>query len=330
MDPQPARNRIRLCAQAPGGRATLPPGTRTWPKDGFSAQLPLTPIPAPAPPTPPPGLYPALPNRHNLTRAARPFLGGSPPSSRGVFMELPGKVVLLTGGARIGVDVALALAGRGARVALAYRSSERAARDTVARIRDAGGEAEAFAADLAAPEACVRLVEAVAAALGSVDILLNMASIYREVPLHRQDASTWDEDFEANARSAYLLSLAVAAGMKHRGAGRIINFSDWTAESGRPRYKGLTSYYAAKRAVGGLTEALALELAPRILVNAIAPGPILPPPDLDENQIDRVARATPLERWGGAAEVVKAVLFLVETDFITGECIRVDGGRHLV
>lgn len=245
-------------------------------------------------------------------------------------MKITGQVVLITGAARIGVEVAVALAARGARIALAYRSSEATANRTVREIERAGGEAAAFAADLAAPEASTRLVQSVHTRFGDVGVLINMASIYRERPLIVQDASTWDEDFEANVRHAYLLSLAVAPGMNRAGGGRIVNFSDWTAESGRPRYKGFTSYYAAKRAVGAVTEALALELAPRILVNAIAPGPMLPPPDMERDEIDRVARATPLERWGGAAEIVKAVLFLIETDFVTGECIRVDGGRHLV
>ncbi|MGI8783853.1 MAG: SDR family oxidoreductase, partial [Acidobacteriota bacterium] len=88
-------------------------------------------------------------------------------------------------------------------------------------------------------------------------------------------------------------------------------------------------YYVAKMSVLGLTEALALELAPEILVNAIAPGPILPPPDLSKEEYDEVARATPLGRWGGPEEIARTAVFLLETDFVTGECIRVDGGRHL-
>ena len=99
--------------------------------------------------------------------------------------------------------------------------------------------------------------------------------------------------------------------------------------SGRPRYRGFLTYYTAKKAVIGLTEALALELAPEVLVNAIAPGPIVAPPEMSGEEAAEVEKATPLGRWGGAAEIAKAVLFLVETDFVTGECIRVDGGRHL-
>ena len=109
-----------------------------------------------------------------------------------------------------------------------------------------------------------------------------------------------------------------------------MNFTDWTAASGRPRYTGYVPYYVAKRAVIGLTEALALELAPdRILVNAVAPGPILPPSNLDAGEVDAVERATPLGRWGGAEAIAAAVVDLLRSDFTTGETIRVDGGRHL-
>jgi NAD(P)-dependent dehydrogenase (short-subunit alcohol dehydrogenase family) len=118
--------------------------------------------------------------------------------------------------------------------------------------------------------------------------------------------------------------------MKAQGGGRIINFTDWVARSGRPRYKGFLPYYVAKHAVIGLTEALALELAEdHILVNAVAPGPILAPPDTSDEDYRAVEAATPLGRWGGEAEVVAAVLFLLETGFVTGETIRIDGGRHL-
>ena len=118
--------------------------------------------------------------------------------------------------------------------------------------------------------------------------------------------------------------------MRARGGGRIINFSDWVARSGRPRYTGFVPYYVAKAGVIALTEALALELAgDNILVNAIAPGPILAPPETSDAEFKAVEEATPLGRWGGEREIVKAVLALIDSDFITGETIRVDGGRHL-
>jgi NAD(P)-dependent dehydrogenase (short-subunit alcohol dehydrogenase family) len=118
--------------------------------------------------------------------------------------------------------------------------------------------------------------------------------------------------------------------MRRAGGGRIVNFSDWVARSGRPRYRGYLPYYVAKAGVIALTEALALELAAdQILVNAIAPGPIVAPPGTSAADSEAVERATPLGRWGGELEIAKAVIALVESDFITGETIRVDGGRHV-
>jgi NAD(P)-dependent dehydrogenase (short-subunit alcohol dehydrogenase family) len=134
---------------------------------------------------------------------------------------------------------------------------------------------------------------------------------------------------EADLRTAYLLSLEVAPLMKARGGGRIIHCSDWVAASGRPRYKEYLPYYVSKRALIGLVEALALELAPDILVNAVAPGPIIAAAGMTKEEEEEVRKATPLGRWGGGTEISKAVLFFVKSDFVTGECLRVDGGRHL-
>jgi NAD(P)-dependent dehydrogenase (short-subunit alcohol dehydrogenase family) len=125
-------------------------------------------------------------------------------------------------------------------------------------------------------------------------------------------------------------SLAAIPLLRRSGSGRIINFSDWLVASERPRYTGYVPYYVAKAGVKALTEALALELAPdHILVNAIAPGPILAPPGTTDEESAAVARATPLGQWGGPGEIAKAVLALIDSDFITGETIRVDGGRHV-
>jgi len=140
----------------------------------------------------------------------------------------------------------------------------------------------------------------------------------------------WAADLDVNLRSAFLCAHAAIPHMRKAGGGRIVNFADWLARSGRPHYKGFTSYYVAKAGVVALTEALALEVArDHILVNAIAPGPIVPPPDMTADEVAEVAKATPLGRWGGEMEIARAVLFLCETEFVTGETIRVDGGRHL-
>lgn len=244
-------------------------------------------------------------------------------------MDPKGKVALLTGGARIGQTVALALARRGCSLALIYRGSREAAQATAAAASSLGVKTRVHQADARDETQVAEAVAETVRELGGLDILVNMASTYIRTPLATLGSRAWAEALDSNARSAFLFSVQAAPHMKKAGAGRIINFSDWTAVSDRPRYEGYTPYYVAKAAVAGLTESLALELAPDILVNAIAPGPIVPPPDLSPDDDAKVLAATPLRRWGGAEEIARAVLFLVETDFVTGECLRVDGGRHL-
>ena len=244
-------------------------------------------------------------------------------------MDPKGRCALLTGGARIGQEVARSLAARGCNLALTYRESRETASETAAAARLLGVQAEVLCADVTDEPQIAVAVADTARLLGGIDILINMASTYVHTATSRLGLKAWNEAIDSNAKSAYLFSVKTAPFMKKAGAGRIINFSDWIAASGRPRYDGYAPYYVAKTAVEGLTEALALEYAPDILVNAIAPGPIMAPADLSDDDNAKVLAATPLRRWGGALEVARAVLFLIETDFITGECLRVDGGRHL-
>jgi len=246
-------------------------------------------------------------------------------------MDLHAKSVLISGGRRIGSAIALELARRGANVAVTFNRSRAEAEATVAAVRALGRRALAIDADLAEPAACAQAVARAVEAFGRLDILVNMASRYRAKPFDELTQQDWDEQLAIDLRAAFLCSRAAVPHLRKTGGGRIVNFADWLAASRRPRYKGYLPYYVAKAGVIALTEALALELAPdQILVNAIAPGPILAPEDLDEASAAEVVKGTPLGRWGGEAEIVKAVMLLVETDFITGETIRVDGGRHLL
>lgn len=245
-------------------------------------------------------------------------------------MQLTDRVVLLTGAKRIGAEIAAAVAARGADVALAYNRSQAEAEEAAETVRKTGRRALVVRADVAEPSDCAGLVESTGRELGRLDVLVNMASIYRSVPFDETDLDVWDRQLAVDLRGTFACSRAAVPLMRRAGGGRIVNFADWVAASGRPRYKGFVAYYVAKAGVKALTEALALELAADgILVNAIAPGPILAPPGTSEDELEAVRKATPLGRWGGSAEIVKAVLALIETDFITGETIRVDGGRHL-
>jgi NAD(P)-dependent dehydrogenase (short-subunit alcohol dehydrogenase family) len=245
-------------------------------------------------------------------------------------MELSNKVALITGGKRIGAVVATELARGGADVALMYRASRAEAEETAAAVRSAGRRTAIFQADLSEVDAAQSIIDGTVAELGRLDILVNMASVYRPRPFDELDVDDWENQMAVDLRAAWLCARAAVPHMRRVRGGRIVNVSDWVARSGRPRYTGYLTYYVAKAAVIALTEALALELAPdQILVNAIAPGPIVAPENISDEEFDQVERATPLGRWGGEIEIAKAVLALVDSDFITGETIRVDGGRHL-
>ena len=245
-------------------------------------------------------------------------------------MDPSGRVAVITGGKRIGAAVALDLAARGADVALTYNRSRTEAEEAAHHIAAAGRSARVIQADLSDADQCRRVIEDAAQRFGRVDILINMASVYQAVPLADTDAALWDAVLDVDLRASFLCAQAAIPHMRRGGGGRIINFTDWVAASGRPRYRGFSPYYVAKKAVIGLTETLALELAAdQILVNAVAPGPVLAPAGTSEDEFKAVEAATPLGRWGGAVEIVKAVSFLIASDFVTGETIRVDGGRHV-
>lgn len=245
-------------------------------------------------------------------------------------MELTERIALLTGGRRIGTVVATELARKGAHVAIVYRASRAEAEETAGALRALNRRVILLQADLQQPDACRRVVDDTFAEFGRLDVLVNMASLYREKPIDDLTVEDWDTQMAVDLRAAWLCSQAAIPHMRRGRGGRIINFSDWVARSGRPRYAGYLPYYVAKAGVIALTEALALELAgDQILVNAVAPGPIVAPAGTSAADSAAVERATPLGRWGGEMEIAKAVLALIETDFITGETIRVDGGRHV-
>ena len=245
-------------------------------------------------------------------------------------MNLTNTVALITGGKRIGLIVARELAARGVDVALSYARSKAEAEEAAGIVRAAGRRAGTFSADLSRADAAAALVRSVVDTFGRLDILINMASVYVQKPFAGLTAADWDAAVNVDLRAAFLCAHAAAPHMRAQGGGRIVNFSDWIAKSGRPRYIGYVPYYVAKAGIIALTEALALELAPdHILVNAIAPGPIVAPPGTTAEESAKIAEATPLGHWGGEMEIAKGVIALLDSDFITGETIRIDGGRHI-
>lgn len=245
-------------------------------------------------------------------------------------MDLSNRVALLTGGKRIGAIVAVELARRGVDIGLCYNRSRAEAEATAEAIKALGRRVFIKQANLAQAHECEIFVNESAAALGRLDVLINMASMYANIPFDQLTVGQYDDNVNVDMRAAFVCARAAVPHLRKAGGGHIINFSDWLARSGRPRYTGYLPYYVAKTGVIGLTEALALELAPdKIFVNAIAPGPILAPPDTTEEELGAVEKSTPLGGWGGEMAVAEAVLALLSFSFVTGETIRVDGGRHV-
>jgi pteridine reductase len=241
-------------------------------------------------------------------------------------MQAAGKVAIVTGAARrVGKAIALALAGRGAHVAITYRRSESEAHQTVREIEARGVRGMAVRADITRSAEVNAMVDRVLAGFGRIDILVNNASNYYKTPFATLTEAQWDDLVDTNLKGTFLVAKRVGDEMLKAGSGKIINLADW---AGFRPYDDYLPYCVAKAGVIALTKALAKALAPHIQVNAIAPGPVALPEDFDAGVRQAVIRATPLKRLGSPEDVAQTVLFLVEgSDFITGATLVVDGGR---
>lgn len=241
-------------------------------------------------------------------------------------MELKASRVLVTGaGRRIGRAIAIALGERGARVAVHYNGSADGARETAAAIERAGGGATLFQADLSTPTGPEALVNDVASRLGGLEVLVNSAAIMERTPLDSVTPDQWDRTFSLNARAPFFAAIAACRHMTERG-GVIINIADLAALETWPAY---VPHGLSKTVVVQMTRALARTLAPAVRVNAVAPGAVMLPEGWNAEAGERLRRTTPLQRLGSANDVVGAVIYLVEADYVTGETLVVDGGRHV-
>ena len=247
-------------------------------------------------------------------------------------MNLNGKTVLITGGRRLGARLALDLAARGANLAVSYLSSRDAMLKLVEQCERIGVRAAAFPADLRHPEDANSLIEETVQTFRTLDVLINLTSIYQKTPFESLQPTDYHEMIAANLTAPYFTAIAAARVMRRQPLenglqGKIIQFTDWAVD--RP-YRDFLPYLVAKGGLVTLTKALAAELAPTITVNAIAPGTIEPPPSASEQQLKQIRESSALKRLGTADDVNRAVLYLLEgTDFVTGEVFRVDGGRFL-
>jgi len=242
-------------------------------------------------------------------------------------MDLRGKVALVTGGAvRVGKAIALALASAGADVAITYNSSADAAVVTAQEITALGRRVFTYQADMAQAAAAEAAVAATVAALGRLDVLVNSASLWRRTPWDELDEAAWDQLLDINLKGPFMCAKAAAPHLAAHGDGAIVNIVDLSAYV---PFRNYMPHSAAKAGLVNLTYALAAELAPVVRVNAIAPGPVLPPPDYTPAQIAATGRRTLLGRWGTAEDVAQAVVFLAQAPYITGVVLPVDGGERL-
>ena len=240
--------------------------------------------------------------------------------------SLAGRVALVTGAAkRIGRSVALRLASEGADVVVNYRGSKIEADEVVAEITATGRRAVAIQADVAKRNEVVAMFAAVEKQFGRLDILVNNAGMFFSAKFEDLTEEEWDRILDTNLKSQFLCSQAATPMLRRSGHGRIVNFASLGGLLAWPAY---THYCVSKAGVIMLTRCLARALAPEITVNAIAPGTISFPGDAPELAEDFIRRA-PLQRTGTAKDIEDAVVFLVQSAFVTGQVIVVDGGRTL-
>ncbi len=249
-------------------------------------------------------------------------------------MDLEGGVALVTGGGRrVGRAIALALGARGARVAVHFRTSRDEARRTADELTQGGAEAWALQADLAEPAEVERLFDDLVARAGRLDVLVNSAASFEGRAFEEIDAAAWDEVLAINLRAPFLClrraAPLLAAGERRGGKpGLAVNIGDLSALQA---WRGYAHHSVSKAGLLHLTRVAAVELAPRVRVNALVPGAILPPPGTDPAGADWRKRGerVPLARTGEPREIGHAIVALAENDFITGAILPIDGGEGL-
>lgn len=252
----------------------------------------------------------------------------------GEAVETPSLCVLITGGRRVGADLAMRLAARNASLAMTYRTGRKEIEETLNKVSEPGKTRTlAIAADLSDPAQSRRAVEATIEAFGRIDALVNMASIFPRTPFETLTPEDFDRNIAANLAGPYHTAVAAGQAMLRQSdgpdglKGRIVNIGDWAID--RP-YRDYLPYLVAKGGLKTMTLALAAELAPHVTVNMIQPAMIDPPPHMTDADIAQVVAATPLRRVGKPGDVNQLIEYLLtETAFVTGTCIRVDGGRFL-
>ena len=241
-------------------------------------------------------------------------------------MDLTGRTALVTGGARrVGRATILALAEAGANVVINYNSAVDTAEEVAAEARAFGVEVLTAQADVSEYDQVEKMAQKALSKFGCVDILVNNASRFKPSPFPTDDIASWKKTTGILIDGPFYCTNLFAPGMLDKGYGVIINIVDLSIYESWPRFG---AHVVGKSALLAFTRQMALELGPTVRSNAIAPGPVLPPPDYSPEKIQRTASKTLLNRWGSPKDVTRTVLFLIESDYITGEVIVVDAGER--
>ncbi|MBP1775190.1 MAG: Short-chain dehydrogenase/reductase [candidate division NC10 bacterium] len=243
-------------------------------------------------------------------------------------MDIEGKVALVTGAAkRVGRSIALALAERGAELVVHYRTSDREAQEVLALAKKLGGKPAAVRADLSVPAEVGTMVDSALRAFGRVDILVNSAAIFYRTPFPTLTEADWDRFLAVNLKAPFLLCRQAGEIMCKQGYGKIVNVADI---AGTKVWADFIPYSVSKAGLLALTTGLAKALAPAVQVNAICPGTVLLPDGSAPDEQARAVERVPLRRLGAPEDIARAAVYLVESDFVTGEVLTVDGGQRLL
>ena len=250
-----------------------------------------------------------------------------PRTRANVRLPLSGRVALVTGGAkRVGRAIVLALADAGADVVVHANRSAADAEALARVLRKRGRRAAVVTGDVADPARCEAIVEEAARAFGRLDVLVNNAAVFAPTPADAPDAAAFDAHMAVNARAVYLMTGAAARRMARRGGGCVVNLACASAFSA---WAGYIPYSASKAAVVAVTQGFAKAFAPKVRVNAVAPGPILRAAGSSAARDRAAVAATLLERWGRPEDVAQGVVYLATAPYVTGVVLPVDGGRRL-
>lgn len=233
---------------------------------------------------------------------------------------------MVTGaGHRVGRAIAVALGGRGMRVAVHYNATADGARETAKHVEAAGGQASLFSSDLTKAESAAELIADVTAKMGGLDVLVNSAAVMLRTPFGEVTPKQWHDVMSLNLKAPFFLAQAAAPHLK-KARGVIVNIADLAAFETWPGY---IPHGLSKSGMVYLTRALARVMAPEVRVGGVAPGTVLLPDNFSEKDADHLQETTPLERHGSPEDVTRTVLFILDSDYLTGETIVVDGGRHV-